>query len=77
LVAGTWKHEFQDFRTRIQIGDWLVAVVVWQARAGREYGTFNGVEQAPAAARDNRFMPRITLHYAEFSGMGVTPANAT
>ena len=38
---------------------------------------FSAFRRALSAAREHRFMPGIPLHYTEFSGMGVTPANAT
>jgi hypothetical protein len=42
-----------------------------------ETGIVSGIQANLSSTRDNRFMPEFTLHYPEFSGMGVTPANAT
>jgi hypothetical protein len=44
---------------------------------GPRSGIFSGSQRHLPLARNNRFMPRITLHYPEFTGMGVTPADAT
>jgi len=48
-----------------------------RALDGPETGMTSGIQQELSSTGDNRFMPGITLHYPEFSGMGVTPANAT
>jgi len=40
-------------------------------------GIFSGSQSNFALAREHRFMPRITLHYPEFTGTGLTPADAT
>ena len=40
-------------------------------------GVFSGSQLKLTIAHEHRFMPRFTLHYPEFTGMGVTPADAT
>jgi hypothetical protein len=77
LPAATWKPDFQDFSLVYLALVGRFGGPLRRLPNGPESGISSGSQHALYSARDNRFMPRITLHYPEFTGMGVTSADAT
>jgi len=78
-IAGLYMEaQFSRFfYRRSWSSDRRLSGVIRQRPDGPGSGIFSGSQRHLPVARNNRFMSRITLHYPEFTGMGVTPADAT
>lgn len=80
LYIAYWHMEARISRffcRRVSVSYGRLSMAFLRLPDGPRSGTLSGSQRNFYAARDHRFMLRITLHYPEFTGMGVTPADAT
>jgi hypothetical protein len=78
-IAGQYMEARNSrfFHRQFSSPDRRLSEVVREPPDGPRSGIFSGSQRHLPFSRNNRFMPRITLHYPEFTGMGVTSADAT